>query len=294
LDAIKHVPFYAKFLKDLCTVKRKLNVKRKAFLAEQVGVVLQNNNVLKYKDPSCPTISCFIGEHKIEKVLLDLGASVNLLLYSVFQSLNLGELKPTSVTLLLIDKSVKVCRGIIKDVLVQVDKFIFPVDFIVLDTQLVEECNSIPVILEHPFLATSNALINYRNGLMKLFFENMTLEMNVFNICKQPGDDNDLQEVDFIEKLVYDQFETTLSKTGFNESEDLQMHYSNKEIKDKTDTEIVVVDHLSRLTIDSTSDITPIKYYFPDESLFSISIMPWFANIVNFLATGDVPAHRST
>jgi len=264
----------------------------KAFLAEQVSVVLQNNNVLKYKDPGCPTILCFIGEHKIEKVLLDLGASVNLLLYSVFQSLNLGELKPTSVTLLLIDKSVKVCRGIIEDVLVQVDKFIFLVDFIILDTQLVEECNSIPVILEHPFLATSNALINYRNGLMKLSFENMTLEMNVFNICKQ--DDNDLQEVDFIEKLVYDQFETTLSKTGFNESEDLQMHYSHKEIKDKTNTEIVVVDHLSRLTIDSTSDITPIKYYFPDESLFSISIMPWFANIVNFLATGDVPAHRST
>jgi hypothetical protein len=118
-------------------------VKRKAFLAEQVSVVLQNNNVLKYKDPGCPTISCFIGEHKIKKVLPDLGASVNLLLYSVFQSLNLGELKPTSVTLLLIDKSVKVCRGIIEDVLVQVDKFIFLVDFIVLDTQLVEECNSI-------------------------------------------------------------------------------------------------------------------------------------------------------
>ena len=70
--------------------------------------------------------------------------------------------------------------------LVQVDKFIFPVDFIVLDTQPVEACNSILVILGRPFLATSNALINYRNGLMKLSFGNMILEMNVFNICKQP------------------------------------------------------------------------------------------------------------
>jgi hypothetical protein len=61
LDAIKQVPFYAKFLKDLCTMKRKLNVKKKAFLAEQVSVILQNNNALKYKDPSCHTISCFIG-----------------------------------------------------------------------------------------------------------------------------------------------------------------------------------------------------------------------------------------
>jgi hypothetical protein len=66
-------------------VKRKLNVKKKAFLTEQVSAILQNNNALKYKDPSCPTISCFIGEHKIERALLDLGASVNLLPYSVFQ-----------------------------------------------------------------------------------------------------------------------------------------------------------------------------------------------------------------
>jgi len=118
LDDIKQVPSYAKFFKDLCTVKRKLNVKRKTFLAEQVSVILQNNNALKYKDPGCLTISCFIGDHKIKKALLDLGASVNLLLYSVFQSLNLGDLKPTSVTLLLADRSVKVPRGIIEDVLV--------------------------------------------------------------------------------------------------------------------------------------------------------------------------------
>jgi hypothetical protein len=52
LDAIKHVLSYAKFLKDLFTVKRKLNVKKKAFLAEQVSVILQNNNALKYKDPA--------------------------------------------------------------------------------------------------------------------------------------------------------------------------------------------------------------------------------------------------
>jgi hypothetical protein len=196
-------------------VKRKLNVKKKAFY----------NNALKYKDPGCPTISCFIREHKIEKALLHLGASLNLLPYSVFQSLNLGELKPTSVTLLLADRFVKGPRGIVEDVLVQVDKFIYLVDFIVLDTQPVEACNLIPVILGRPFLATSNALINYRNGVMKLSFGNMTLEMNIFNICKQPGDDNDLQEVDFIEKLVHDQFQTISSEIEIDESDDLQMVY---------------------------------------------------------------------
>jgi hypothetical protein len=220
---------------------------------------------------------------------------VNLLSYSVFQSLNLGELKPTSVTLLLADRFVKVPRGIVEDVLVQVDKFIYLVDFVVLDiTQPVEACNSIPFILRRPFLVTSNALINCRNGLMKLSFRNMTLKMNIFNICKQPGDDNDLQEVDLIEELVYDQFESTLSKIEFDESEELQMIYSKEEIKDKKDTDNVVADHLSKLTIDSTFDIPPIDDYFPDESLLSLSPMPWFANFVNFLATRDFPPHWST
>jgi hypothetical protein len=212
-------------------MKRKLNVKKKAFLAEQVSVILQNNNDLKYKDPGCPTISCFIGEHKIERALLDLGASVNLLPYLVYQSLNLGELKPTSVTLLLADRSVKVPGGIIKDVLVQVNKFIYPVDFIILDTQPVEACNSFPVILGRLFLATSNGLINCRNGLMKLSFGNMTLEMNIFKIYKQPGDDNDLQEVDFTEKLVHDQFQTISSESEIDESDDLQMVYFQEESK---------------------------------------------------------------
>ena len=123
---------------------------------------------------------------------------MNLLPYSVFQSLNVGELKPTSVALLLANRSVTMTRGIVEDVLLQVDRFIYPVDFIVLDTQPVETCNSIPIILGHPFLATSNALINCMNGVMKLSFGNMTLEMNVFNIYKQSGDDNDLQEADLL------------------------------------------------------------------------------------------------
>jgi hypothetical protein len=122
----------------------------------------------------------------------------------------------------------------------------------------------------------------------------MTLEMNIFNICKQPGDDNDLQEVHFIEELVYDQLESTLSKIEFDESEDLQMIYSQEEITDEKGTENVDADLLSRVTIDSTSDITPIDDYFPDESLLSLRSMPWFVNIVNFLSSGDLPADWST
>jgi len=74
-----------------------------------------------------------------------------------------------------------------------------------------------------------------------------------------------------------------LSKIEFGESEDLQMIYSREEITDKKGTENVDTDLLSRVTIDSTSDITPIDDYFPDESLLSLKSMPWFANCVNFL-----------
>ncbi|RVW67517.1 hypothetical protein CK203_064157 [Vitis vinifera] len=134
LDMIKQVPTYAKFLKDLCTIKRGLTVNKKAFLTEQVSAILQCKSPLKYKDPGSPTISVMIGGKVVEKALLDLGASVNLLPYSVYKQLGLGELKPTAITLSLADRSVKIPRGVIEDVLVQVDNFYYPVDFVVLDT----------------------------------------------------------------------------------------------------------------------------------------------------------------
>ncbi|XP_026419660.1 uncharacterized protein LOC113315612, partial [Papaver somniferum] len=92
LEAIKQIPAYAKFLKDLCTQKRKLNVHKRAFLAEQVSSIILNKTPPKFRDPGCPTISCTIGEHTVNKALLDLGASVNLLPYSVYEQLGLGEM----------------------------------------------------------------------------------------------------------------------------------------------------------------------------------------------------------
>ena len=156
---------------------------------------------MKYKDPSCLTISCIIEDKKIGHALLDLCANVNLLLYSVYQQLNLGEVKPMSITLLLVERAIKVPKGIIKDVLVRVDKFIYLKDFFVLEIKpIANECNPIPVILGRPFLATDNALINYRNGVMNLSFSNKTLELHVFNMCKQPhhceNDDNENEEID--------------------------------------------------------------------------------------------------
>ena len=104
LDMIKQVPTYAKFLKDLCIVKKGLGINKKAFLTEQVNSIIQCKTLLKYKDPGSPTISVNIGGTCIDKALLDLGASVNLLPYSMYKQLGLGELKPTNITLSLADR----------------------------------------------------------------------------------------------------------------------------------------------------------------------------------------------
>ena len=108
---------------------------------------------------------------------------MNLLPYSVYKQLGLGELKLTNITLSLADRSVKIPKGIVEDVLVKIDKFYYPVDFVVLDTEpIANEPNHVPIILGRPFLATANAIINFRNGFMQLTFGNMTLELNIFHL----------------------------------------------------------------------------------------------------------------
>ena len=79
LDAIQQVSSYAKFLKHMCTKKRKTNVPKKIFLATNISKPLSALILVKYKDSGCPTIACTIGQAEISRALLDLGASINLL-----------------------------------------------------------------------------------------------------------------------------------------------------------------------------------------------------------------------
>ena len=220
LDIIKQVPAYAMFLKDLCTIKKGLGIEKKAFLTKQVSAIIQSKNPVKYKDPGSPTISVNIGGTCINKALIDLRASVNLLPYSVYKQLGLGELKPTNITLSLADRSVKIPKGIVEDVLVKVDKFYYSVDFVVLDTEpIASGPNHVPIIVGRPFLATANAIINCRNGVMQLTFGNMTLELNIFHLNHKHkpvegdkegsdevcsiGQDARKQEVNDLQELAY-------------------------------------------------------------------------------------------
>ncbi|KAM6554212.1 hypothetical protein CsatB_014974 [Cannabis sativa] len=204
LHVIKQVPAYTEVIKDLCSMKRKNHVKKTAFLTEQVSAVIEQKIPIKYKDPGCPTIACRIRTQEFGQALLDLGASVNLMPYSIYLQLGLGEIKPTSVVLQLADGSIRKPRGIVEDVLIKVGKFYFPADLLILDTQFeVNTESKISIILGRPFLATANALINCRNGLMKLSFGNMTMEVNVFHVVKQPPDEEeDCYHTDVIDTIV--------------------------------------------------------------------------------------------
>ncbi|KAI5313211.1 hypothetical protein L3X38_042385 [Prunus dulcis] len=115
LDAIQQIPSYAKFLKELCTNKRTFKEHETVALSEEVSAVLLCKLPPKLKDPWSFTIPCLIGNQRFEHALLDLGASINLIPFSVFESLNLGELKKTSVSIQLADQSIKYPKGVLED-----------------------------------------------------------------------------------------------------------------------------------------------------------------------------------
>ena len=102
----------------------------------------------------------------------------------------------------------KIPKGTVEDVLVQVDKFYHPMDFVVLNTEPVAmRANYVPIILGKPFLATLNAIINCQNGVMQLTFGNMTLELNIFHLGKNHVhlEEEGLEEVCLIETIVDEQ-----------------------------------------------------------------------------------------
>ncbi|KAL5537709.1 hypothetical protein UlMin_030066 [Ulmus minor] len=179
------MPKYAKFMKEILSKKRKLGDYETVMLNEECSAVLQRKLPQKLKDPGSFTIPCTIGSCNFDKVLCDLGASINLMPLSVFRKLGLGEVKPTSISLQLADRSVKYPRGVIEDVLIKVDKFIFPADFVVLD---MEEDREIPLILGRPFLATGRTLIDVQQGKLILRVQDEQVTFDVFEAMKFPSE----------------------------------------------------------------------------------------------------------
>jgi len=140
---------YVKFLKDILANKRKIGENETVTLTYECSALFQNNLPAKMKDPGTFTLPCTIRGMMVRNALCYLGMSINFMPLSIFKKLDIGEARPTTITLQLADRSIKLLEGKIEDVLVQVEKFIFPTDFVILDYKADRE---IPIILGYPFL----------------------------------------------------------------------------------------------------------------------------------------------
>ncbi|XP_016557322.2 uncharacterized protein LOC107856871 [Capsicum annuum] len=146
--------------------------------------IMDNKVAKKKNDPRAFTIPCTIRTHEFAKDLCDLGASINLVPFVIYKKLGLETLTPTSIRLMA-DHSIKRPVGILFDVLLKVDKFILPVDFILFDYEIDQE---VPIILGHPFLATGRAIVNLELGEIKFWVQEDEVSFKIFKSKKQTAE----------------------------------------------------------------------------------------------------------
>ena len=192
IEALQEMPTYAKFFKELLAGKRKLGEKEVVALTEECSTIISNRLPPKITDRGSFTIPCKIGNLEVVSALCDLGASINLMPLSFFRKLGLGAPKPTNMTLQLADRSITRPKGVVEDVLVKVDKFIFPVDFVVID---MEEDIMVPLLLGRPFLATGRTLIDVQEGKIILRLQDEEVTFQVYDAIKHPLTKEDCKSI---------------------------------------------------------------------------------------------------
>ncbi|KAM1962416.1 hypothetical protein ACFX16_022701 [Malus domestica] len=212
LDAIKQVPKYAKFLKELCTNKRRFNDQETVALSEEASAVLQRKLPPKLKDAGSFTIPCVIGGKEFGRALCDLGASINLMPYSVYESLNLGELKETKVIIQLADRSNRYPKGLLEDVLVQVNELIFPADFFVLEMEHDPMPTALPLILGRPFLRTARTKIDVYDGTLTMEIDGEIVKFRIFDAMRYPNDFESCFSIDAFNYFVQDCFNESVGQ----------------------------------------------------------------------------------
>ncbi|XP_016473102.1 uncharacterized protein LOC107795050 [Nicotiana tabacum] len=157
----------AKFMKEILSSNRKLEETTVVKLNTHYNAILQNTIPQKCGDPGSFTIPCSLGSEKFDKALYDFGASINLMPLSIFRKLEveLGVIRLIPVSLHLANQTTILPEGIIEDILVRVDKFVFPVDFIVVD---MEVNKAVPLILGRLFLCTGRVILDIYEGQLML------------------------------------------------------------------------------------------------------------------------------
>ncbi|GJS71401.1 reverse transcriptase domain-containing protein [Tanacetum coccineum] len=208
--ALAQMPKYAKMLKDLLSNKEKLLELANTPLNENCSAVLLKKLPEKLRDPRKFLIPCDFSELEECMALADLGASINLMPLSVWKKLMLPELVPTRMTLELANRSVAYPAGIAEDVFVQVGKFTFPADFVVVDYDVDPR---VPLILGRPFLRMARALVDVYGEELTLRVGDEKLVFNIESTSKYPhkhGDES-INQIDIIDTTCEDHFHEVLN-----------------------------------------------------------------------------------
>ncbi|XP_061355399.1 uncharacterized protein LOC133299920 [Gastrolobium bilobum] len=195
VDALEQMLGYVKFMKEILSRKRRLAKFENVALTQESSKYLLSKLPPKLEDLGSFTIPCTIGDHYIGKTLCDLGANINLMPMKVFRKLKVGEPNPTIVNLQLADRSIVYPEGKIENVLVKVDKFILPIDFIILDYK---EDKEVPIILGRDFLAIGGDVIDVKEGEQ--------IKFNILKAMKYPREMEECSRMDVIDVVVKEGF----------------------------------------------------------------------------------------
>ncbi|GJY96411.1 reverse transcriptase domain-containing protein [Tanacetum coccineum] len=204
------MPNYGKFLKELINNKHKIEQISAAFLSNESSAILQNKVPPKLGDPGSFLIPCNFNKAFSCNALADLGASINLIPYSLYAKLSLETLKPTKMSVRLADRSFQYPVGIAKNMLVEVDKFTFPVDFVILE---MEEDNKVPLILGRPFLHTADAVIQVKQKQLNLGVGTERMIFHIDSAMKHSySNDDTCFSIDVINEILEEDFDALLEE----------------------------------------------------------------------------------
>ncbi|KAK4716342.1 hypothetical protein R3W88_014680 [Solanum pinnatisectum] len=163
VEALLEMLGLAKFMKELVAKNRTMDFET-IEVSHNCSAIMTSEVIIKKEDPGAFKIPCTIGMLQFAKALCNLETSINVMPYIIYKHLRLGEPKSTTMRLLMADQSIKHPIGILYDILVKVDRFIFPADFVILDCEIDAE---IPIILGRPFLVTGRALVDVESRELK-------------------------------------------------------------------------------------------------------------------------------
>ncbi|XP_016167317.1 uncharacterized protein LOC107609798 [Arachis ipaensis] len=187
------MPLYAKFLKELINIKRSWNEKEIVILTQECSAVIQKGLPPKLKDPGSFFLPSTIGNIIIDKALCDLGSSINLMPLSMMRKLSIEEVKHVRMTLQLADRLMVIPNGVVENLLVKMNKFIFPAEFMILD---LDEEEGDSIILERPFLATARAIIDVEKGEMTMRAHDEKITLNVFKEIQHTAEEKSCMRVE--------------------------------------------------------------------------------------------------